>query len=94
MSLSKQILIALLAGLALGLFLGERTAFLELPARGFVQLIQVTVLPFVVGSLVAGYRQGYAGPGAPASDAERPGDRAALDHQPGARVPEPAGPAV
>jgi len=54
MSLSKQILIGLVAGLAVGLFFGERVSFLELPARGFVQLIQVTVLPYVVGSLIAG----------------------------------------
>ena len=54
MNLSKQILIALAAGIAVGLFFGEKVAFLDLPARGFIQLIQVTVLPFVVGSLIAG----------------------------------------
>jgi Na+/H+-dicarboxylate symporter/ABC-type amino acid transport substrate-binding protein len=57
-SLSKQILLGLLAGLVVGLFLGERASFLELPAKAFVQLLQVTVLPYVVSSLVAGVARG------------------------------------
>jgi Na+/H+-dicarboxylate symporter len=59
-SLSKQILIGLGAGIAVGLFLGEKASFLDLPARGFVQLLQVTVLPYVVTSLVAGVAGGTA----------------------------------
>jgi Na+/H+-dicarboxylate symporter/ABC-type amino acid transport substrate-binding protein len=59
-SLSKRILIGLGAGIAVGLFLGERASFLDLPARGFVQLLQVTVLPYVVTSLVAGIAGGTA----------------------------------
>lgn len=58
MSLSKQILLGLGAGLAVGLFSGEKASFLDLPARGFVQLLQVTVLPYVVGSLIAGIARG------------------------------------
>ena len=58
MSLSKQILLGLAAGVVLGLFLGEKASFLELPAKGFVQLLQVTVLPYVVTSLVAGIAGG------------------------------------
>ena len=58
MSLSKQILLGLAAGLVFGLFLGEKASFLELPAKGFVQLLQVTVLPYVVTSLVAGIAGG------------------------------------
>jgi Na+/H+-dicarboxylate symporter len=60
MSLSKRILIGLGAGVAVGLFLGEKASFLDLPARGFVQLLQVTVLPYVVTSLVAGVAGGTA----------------------------------
>ena len=58
MSLSKQILVGLVAGVAFGLFFGDRASFLELPSRGFVQLIQVTVLPYVVGSLIVGIARG------------------------------------
>ena len=58
MSLSKQILLGLAAGVVFGLFLGEKASFLELPAKGFVQLLQVTVLPYVVTSLVAGIAGG------------------------------------
>jgi Na+/H+-dicarboxylate symporter/ABC-type amino acid transport substrate-binding protein len=54
-SLSKQILLALFAGVAIGLFFGERVAFMEIGGRAFVQLLQITVLPYVVGSLIAGF---------------------------------------
>jgi Na+/H+-dicarboxylate symporter len=57
-SLSKRILLGLVAGVFVGLFLGEKASFLELPAKGFVQLLQVTVLPYVVTSLVAGIARG------------------------------------
>jgi Na+/H+-dicarboxylate symporter len=57
-SLSKQILIGLAAGVAAGLFFGEKVALLELPAKAFVQLLQVTVLPYVIGSLVTGVARG------------------------------------
>ena len=60
MSLSKRILLGLGAGVAVGLFLGDKASFLELPAKGFVQLLQVTVLPYVVTSLVAGVAGGTA----------------------------------
>jgi len=58
MSLSKQILIGLVAGIAVGLFFGEKVSFLDLPAKGFVQLLQVTVLPYVVTSLISGIARG------------------------------------
>jgi len=54
-SLSKQILLALVAGVAIGLFFGEKVAFLEIGGRAFVQALQVTVLPYVAGSLIAGF---------------------------------------
>jgi Na+/H+-dicarboxylate symporter len=58
MSLSRQILVGLVAGVAVGLFFGEKVSFLDLPARGFVQLLQVTVLPYIVTSLIAGIAGG------------------------------------
>ena len=55
MSLSKQILIALVAGVSVGLFFGDKVGFLEIGGRAFVQALQVTVLPYVAGSLIAGF---------------------------------------
>ena len=55
MSLSKQILVALVAGIAVGLFFGDKVAFLEIGGRAFIQALQVTVLPYVAGSLIAGF---------------------------------------
>jgi len=54
-SLSRQILVALVAGVSLGLFFGEKVGFLEIGGRAFVQLLQITVLPYVACSLVAGF---------------------------------------
>jgi len=51
-------LFGLFGGLAVGIFLGERAAILEWPARAFIQLIQVTVLPYIVTSLVSGIASG------------------------------------
>jgi len=55
MSLSKQILVALVSGVTLGLFFGEKVAFLNLGGRAFIQLLQITVLPYVAGSLIFGF---------------------------------------
>jgi Na+/H+-dicarboxylate symporter/ABC-type amino acid transport substrate-binding protein len=52
-SFSKQILTGLLAGIAVGVFLGERAAFFGIAADAFVKLLQVTVLPYMTVSLVA-----------------------------------------
>ena len=51
---SQQILIGLFGGIVTGLFLGERLAFLEWASKAFVDLLQITVLPFIVGSLIVG----------------------------------------
>lgn len=58
MSLSAKITIGLVAGVAVGLLLGERAAFLEWPAKAFVQLLQVTVIPYLVTSLISGIASG------------------------------------
>ena len=54
LSLSGWIVLAFAVGIATGLFFGESTAFLKLPATGFIRLLQMAVLPYVTVSLVAG----------------------------------------
>ncbi len=54
MSSSRKILVATAAGILLGIFLGERASFLHYIADGYVRLLQMTVLPYVTVSLVAG----------------------------------------
>ena len=54
MSLSRKVFIGLAAGIAVGLFVGERAAKLQVWADAYVQLLQMTVLPYVVVSLVGG----------------------------------------
>ena len=53
MTFSTKILIGLAAGVATGLFLGERAAALDWVADGFVKLLQMTVLPYVTVSIVS-----------------------------------------
>jgi Na+/H+-dicarboxylate symporter/ABC-type amino acid transport substrate-binding protein len=55
MSLSSRILIGLFAGVLTGLFFGELVADLKLVGDVFVKLLQVTVLPYIVASLIAGF---------------------------------------
>ena len=52
MSPSQRILTGLAAGVAVGLFLGERAAAFSWAADGFVRLLQMTVLPYVTLSIV------------------------------------------
>jgi Na+/H+-dicarboxylate symporter len=54
MSFSKKILLGLIFGVAVGLFFGERIAFLGIVADGYVKFLQVTVLPYIMVSLIAG----------------------------------------
>src|SRR4051794_19076877 len=53
MSSSRQILLGLFGGVAVGLFFGEKAAVLDWAADGFVKLLQMTVLPYVVVSIVS-----------------------------------------
>lgn len=48
-----SILIGVAAGAAAGLLFGRRTAILTLPAVAFVKLLEMTVLPYVVVSIVS-----------------------------------------
>jgi len=54
MSSSRKILIATVAGILLGVFLGERVSFLSYVSTGYIRLLQMTVLPYVTVSLIAG----------------------------------------
>ena len=54
LSLSGWIILPFTVGIATGLFFGESTAFLQMPATGFIRLLQMAVLPYVTVSLVAG----------------------------------------
>ncbi len=61
-SLSTRIFIALLLGIGTGLFFGEMVAFLETVGDVYIKLLQMTVLPYVILSLILGlgsleYRQ-------------------------------------
>lgn len=51
---STHLVGGLLAGLALGLFLGELASVFEVLAEGYIQLLHMTVLPYVVISLIWG----------------------------------------
>jgi Na+/H+-dicarboxylate symporter/ABC-type amino acid transport substrate-binding protein len=55
MGLSSRILIGLLAGIGTGLFFGEIVADLKIVGDIFVKLLQMTVLPYIVVSLIAGF---------------------------------------
>jgi Na+/H+-dicarboxylate symporter len=52
--LSAKIAIGLFAGVALGLFLGERTSVLQVAADAYIKLLQMTVLPYITVSIVLG----------------------------------------
>ncbi len=55
MTLSSRIFIGLGLGIAVGLFFGELVADFELLGDLFVGLLQITVLPYIIVSLVAGF---------------------------------------
>ena len=57
MSFSQRILVGLVAGVATGVFFGERAAVLRPLADGFVGLLQMTVLPYVTVSIVSSLGQ-------------------------------------
>src|SRR5215204_1328532 len=54
MSNSRRILLGLALGIATGMFLGERAAWLQPAADGYVKLLQMTVLPVITVSIISG----------------------------------------
>lgn len=55
MTLSGRIFVGLGAGIVTGLFFGELVADLKLFGDIFVKLLQITVLPYIIVSLIAGF---------------------------------------
>ena len=53
MGLSTKILLGLAAGIGCGLFAGEYAARLNVVGDAFIGLLQMTVLPYIVVSLIA-----------------------------------------
>jgi Na+/H+-dicarboxylate symporter/ABC-type amino acid transport substrate-binding protein len=53
MSLSKKIIISLITGIVTGLFFGEYCSFFSYIGDGFISLMQMTVLPFIMVSIIA-----------------------------------------
>ncbi len=51
-SLSSLILIGLTAGIATGVFFGESCRHLKPVGDGFVMLLQMTVMPYIIVSLI------------------------------------------
>jgi len=54
LSLASQILIGLLLGVFTGLFLGDKAAALDIVGRGYIGLLQMTILPYMMVSLIVG----------------------------------------
>ena len=52
---TRNILIGLGLGIAMGLFLGERAQLFQFVAEGYVRLLQMTVLPYIIVSVIAGF---------------------------------------
>ncbi len=54
MSLATKVLIGLGAGIVCGLFFGEYIGFIGIAGQAFILLLQMTVLPYIVVSLITG----------------------------------------
>jgi len=54
LSLSTMILIGLGLGIACGIFFGEYCSFLSIIGDAFIQLLQMTILPYIIASLILG----------------------------------------
>ncbi len=52
MSLSQKIIISLLLGVFIGIFFGEYCSFLSVFGDGFIGLLQMTVLPYIMVSII------------------------------------------
>lgn len=54
LSLSSGILLGMLLGIMTGIFFGEMVGFLQVIGDGFIMLLQMTILPYITVSLIAG----------------------------------------
>lgn len=55
LSLTTQIIIGLVAGILVGLFFGEKAAWLEVIGSIYVRGLQMTILPYIMFSLMVGF---------------------------------------
>jgi Na+/H+-dicarboxylate symporter/ABC-type amino acid transport substrate-binding protein len=55
MGLSSRIFVGLITGICTGIFFGEMVADLKVVGDIFVQMLQITVLPYIIVSLIAGF---------------------------------------
>ena len=53
-SLSTNILIGMFLGIVCGIFFGEKVAFMQVAGNAFIKLLQMTILPYILVSLVSG----------------------------------------
>ncbi len=54
MSLSTQVILGMVLGVAAGVFFGDLTAFLTVGGDAFILLLQITVIPYILVALVVG----------------------------------------
>ena len=55
LSFSAQIIVALILGVLTGLFFGEKITWINYFGIGFIKLLQIPIIPYIVLSLVAGF---------------------------------------
>ncbi|CAB1057798.1 Proton/glutamate symporter [Olavius sp. associated proteobacterium Delta 1] len=53
-SLSTNILIGMFLGIVCGILFGEEVAFLQVAGNAFIKLLQMTILPYILVSLISG----------------------------------------
>jgi ABC-type amino acid transport substrate-binding protein len=53
-SLSTQIMIGMGLGFGAGIFFGEYCAFLQIIGNAFIKLLQITILPYIIVSMILG----------------------------------------
>lgn len=54
LSFSTQVFLALCSGVFIGLFFGEKVAWLNMIGMAFIKLLQVSIIPYIVLSLITG----------------------------------------
>ena len=54
LSFSTQVFLALCSGIFIGLFFGEKVAWLNVVGMAFIKLLQIAIIPYIVLSLATG----------------------------------------
>ena len=54
LSLSARIMIGMGLGFGVGIFFGEYCAFLQIVGNAFIKLLQITILPYIIVSMILG----------------------------------------